>query len=429
MKNELEIKLDNKAQEVIGEVAKEHGGGGATYTGGNGITITNENVINADVKVLEVENITQLTDEQCESLNIGDMISIGQYNYLVLSKTNEELTLIINYFDYKGSDYDIVYYTKDGDGPWNFDTQLFNELQSKFNVVGFDSQGGTMDLEEVRRAVYNGGAVVRTPIGEEVVLFVLGSENPYFSSSLITEENTTSYHKVSIGQPYEDDGVQVCDYTVEQITVGGGSGVEYVYLNPNATEIDLETAEKLTDDTNKYNCVIVLRTGDEASPNIFLRPDAQYLNTYTSNIIDGKYWKFQITDWQEEGIYVSIQEINIPVPSHYIKVYGKTDDTSSMYHTITIPCDDYTIETYEDLCQYLVGKGINSSDETYLPVNDGEVVVGVTVQVGYSSGEAYYNLWLQKLHIVSSGSIFINSVTVNVYNDEDFTITHLPQNE
>lgn len=61
--------------EVIKGIADDYeGGSGATYTAGNGIAITEENVINADLKVLEVSNITGLTTEQCEALNVGDVV-------------------------------------------------------------------------------------------------------------------------------------------------------------------------------------------------------------------------------------------------------------------------------------------------------------------------------------------------------------------
>ena len=60
--------LDNFAEDYAG------GGSGETYTAGNGIGITDENVINADIKVLETSNITGLTTEQCESLNVGDIV-------------------------------------------------------------------------------------------------------------------------------------------------------------------------------------------------------------------------------------------------------------------------------------------------------------------------------------------------------------------
>ena len=61
--------------ETIDSIADDYeGGSGATYTAGNGIAITEENVINADIKVLEVSNITGLTTEQCEALNVGDIV-------------------------------------------------------------------------------------------------------------------------------------------------------------------------------------------------------------------------------------------------------------------------------------------------------------------------------------------------------------------
>ncbi len=81
----------------------EGGGGGTTYTAGNGIEITDENVINADVKVIETSNITGLTTEQCESLNVGDVVSTGDKIYIVNNKitssTPPALTLTYTNFN------------------------------------------------------------------------------------------------------------------------------------------------------------------------------------------------------------------------------------------------------------------------------------------------------------------------------------------
>lgn len=61
--------------ETIDSIADDYtGGSGATYTAGNGIAITNGNVINANIKAIETSNITGLTTEQCEALNVGDVV-------------------------------------------------------------------------------------------------------------------------------------------------------------------------------------------------------------------------------------------------------------------------------------------------------------------------------------------------------------------
>lgn len=120
--------------ETVSEVIKginddyEGGGSGATYTAGNGIAITDENVINADIKVLEVSNITTLTTEQCNSLNAGDVVvkltSNQKHTYTVSYKENN-VGMCLTYVDASVSEtvsYDCV------DGNWVYNSTDVTQL-------------------------------------------------------------------------------------------------------------------------------------------------------------------------------------------------------------------------------------------------------------------------------------------------------------
>ena len=98
MKNELEIKLDNKAQEVIGEVAKEHGGG-------------------SDIKVVKVTDIENIPNDVCGSLNIGDIVDYYGQNYTVSCASETWFTLSNINYDWLNF---IAYEKNDLTNQWEF---------------------------------------------------------------------------------------------------------------------------------------------------------------------------------------------------------------------------------------------------------------------------------------------------------------------
>lgn len=139
--------------ETISEVIKgisddyEGGGSGATYTAGNGIAITEENVINADVKVIETSNITGLTTEQCEALNVGDVViklTSNQKHTYTVSYKEAGVGMCLTYVDASVSETVSYDYT---DGNWVYNstdvTELYQELyQNYIKLIGYTSDDG-----------------------------------------------------------------------------------------------------------------------------------------------------------------------------------------------------------------------------------------------------------------------------------------------
>lgn len=131
----LGLKVNDKepngetVSEVIKGIADDYDGDQDTkYTGGNGINITEENVINADVKVIETSNITGLTTEQCESLNVGDVVikltSNQKHTYTVSYKENN-VGMCLTYVDASVSEtvsYDCI------EGNWVYNSTDVTEL-------------------------------------------------------------------------------------------------------------------------------------------------------------------------------------------------------------------------------------------------------------------------------------------------------------
>jgi hypothetical protein len=88
------------------EKSKDH-----TYTAGNGITITEDNTINADVKVVAYHNdLTKIPSRVLESLNIGDVLNFGGTYYCVGFKS--DLDIRITGFD--SNSFISYFYVKEG---------------------------------------------------------------------------------------------------------------------------------------------------------------------------------------------------------------------------------------------------------------------------------------------------------------------------
>ena len=149
--------------EVIKGIADDYtgGGSGATYTAGNGINITKENVINADIKVLEVSNITGLTTEQCESLNVGDVIvklTSNQKHTYTVSYKEAGVGMCLTYVDASTSE--TVSYDYTG-GQWVYNSTDITPLK---NVVANPTLAGTEDnltglqVGETKYKVPSGGS-------------------------------------------------------------------------------------------------------------------------------------------------------------------------------------------------------------------------------------------------------------------------------
>lgn len=133
--------------ETIDAIADDYeGGSGATYTAGNGIAITEENVINADVKVIETSNITGLTTEQCESLNVGDIVvklTSNQKHTYTVSYKEAGVSMCLTYVDASVSETVSYDYT---DGNWVYNSTDVTQLGGgsggniyKYDVIYNDS--------------------------------------------------------------------------------------------------------------------------------------------------------------------------------------------------------------------------------------------------------------------------------------------------
>ena len=169
---------------------------------------------------------------------------------------------------------------------------------SDVEYITVSIDGGTLTAEQLAKVFHNGfvkkGVFFRI---DNIILVSSGHpRKQVFNSTVINGE----YYSMEVD---EFTGV----YTITEHTVGG---IEFINLTFDTTEIDLETARKLVG-SNNNNYIIELNDNTETSPGIYLRPNGDYTNVWTSNIVDGSYWEFRITDWQEEGIYVSIQEISV----------------------------------------------------------------------------------------------------------------------
>lgn len=119
--------------EVINDMANDYQGGGTSYEAGNGISI-NDGTINADIKILEVSNITTLTTEQCNSLNAGDVVvkltSNQKHTYTVSYKENN-VGMCLTYVDASVSEtvsYDFV------EGNWVYNSTDVTPLGGSGNV-------------------------------------------------------------------------------------------------------------------------------------------------------------------------------------------------------------------------------------------------------------------------------------------------------
>lgn len=134
-----------------------------TYTAGNGITITEENIINADVKVLEVSNITGLTTEQCEALNVGDVVvklTSNQKHTYTVSYKEAGVGMCLTYVDASTSEtvsYDYV------TNAWVYNSTDITPLK---NIVANPTLAGTeadltgLQVGETKYKVPQGGGVL-----------------------------------------------------------------------------------------------------------------------------------------------------------------------------------------------------------------------------------------------------------------------------
>ena len=193
--------------------------GGGSYTAGNGITITDENVINADVKTVQVNHIEDLTNEQCEALNSADVvIENDAYIYIVTNKnaSNLNLVLILN------NEVDEVHYLKDADS-WEYDSTTTSMLD-EFKIVYLYDTAGDVNEEDIQKII--DGAFVM--INETTMLLPVAIIDAH--GSIICE-----YCSAVLDNEYKVCTITItsdtqASYTVNTETIGGGSSAHYAYL-------------------------------------------------------------------------------------------------------------------------------------------------------------------------------------------------------
>lgn len=108
----------------------EEAGGGTSYTAGNGIHINN-NEISADIKVVEAENITTLSSELLDSLNVGDIVNVPGINsraYSVFCRTEGEIQL--------ETAENVASYLKPKDSDWFFEDLFVKGVEANPELEG-----------------------------------------------------------------------------------------------------------------------------------------------------------------------------------------------------------------------------------------------------------------------------------------------------
>lgn len=103
---------------------------------------------------------------------------------------------------------------------------------------------------------------------------------------------------------------------------------------------------------------------------------------------------------------------------YYINVYGLF---GSYAGNALLQVDDDTLETYEDLYNYLYNKGIRANNTLFLSIvavdNENSLFIGITSQLVSSPFGNEHNILLMK----------INGSPIKIIDDESFSITYLGQ--
>lgn len=228
----INVKLDGKAKATVSKTA---GMSGTSYTAGNGITITDENVIDADVKVIRLREKpnfvrTYLTNEQCESLKIGDKVTYKnrdtvntEWSYIVSVKTDQWMYL--RHIDQYAIWCDA--YTK-VDGIWQYDQEesVGNsmELARDEPVVNLVGTSGNIDDYNFGCIVEKGYCYINTDDVQKMAI-VSGSSDyegdpvPILSTAVYQGKYyTVTFEPV---EPQDPEGEWTFDYTVNEVQAGG----------------------------------------------------------------------------------------------------------------------------------------------------------------------------------------------------------------
>ncbi len=101
----------------------------------------------------------------------------------------------------------------------------------------------------------------------------------------------------------------------------------------------------------------------------------------------------------------------------YIDIYGSINDYTM---DVTIQVDDNTLETYEDLYNYLYNKGIRTNDATFISTfgtnsNGDEIFIAIASQSVSTPFANEHNL----IVVNTSGN------PIKIIDDENFSITYL----
>lgn len=244
----LGLKVNDKepSGETVSEVIKGisddyEGGSGATYTAGNGIGITDENVINADIKILEVSNITGLTTEQCESLNVGDVVvklTSNQKHTYTVSYKEAGVGMCLTYVDASTSE--TVSYDYTG-GQWVYNSIDITPLK---NVVANPVLAGT---ETNLTGLQVGDTKFK--VGSESHLYeyliklnlFFGDYDVYLSLNILTNKNK-DISNVSLSNIYEIVEDLLLDKFDSHTEIGGTAfcGLNALYYdNINTLQIGM----------------------------------------------------------------------------------------------------------------------------------------------------------------------------------------------
>ena len=215
-----EINLDSKAVEKLQEVV---GGGGATYTAGNGIEITNENVINADTKVIVYNgDITSIPRRTLESLNFGDAINYRGSYYVVSTKTDLDIKLtsvtpvnIVVYAYHKNGEHYKYSYMEEAQLPVYVDPAYLNADEGEIDGLNYDKieYFGYCDTEY--------GMAISIGLDEEkdtIKLSTVVQDNKYYTVSF------------TFNEPESEEEEESYSYVITEHTLGGGSGIQYIQL-------------------------------------------------------------------------------------------------------------------------------------------------------------------------------------------------------
>lgn len=303
----INVKLDGKAKATVSKTA---GITGTSYTAGNGIEITNENVINADTKVVVYDDPTTISSDVLESLNVGDALNVNNTYYFVTTK-NQWNVEIINVGTYGVHIYS---YVKDGEY-YRFDYQDIRNFPAHDSSAYLEGDEGEIDWDIYDQIGYQ--AYCMTDYGMAIPI---GWDEETDTPKLSTVVQDNKYYTVAFtyNEPESEEEDGTYSYVITEHTLGGNEnvGIEYVEAGEFTPSVNIYNSfnSKYIQDRDfraaLLNGAYLIYNDIVLYPTMRTKDDSSITITYTSPEILGK--KFIIDarmDISGEGafLYLSVE--------------------------------------------------------------------------------------------------------------------------